>query len=121
MKKIKILVCVAEYPPYNSSGIGNCVYYLANQLKKRGVDCTVCSPAGSDMEFCNGSIIKKFANFYVGGIRLIYGTYFWYRVNKYLKMNSCKYDVVWIHNPTPFFLKNILKSTYNKNLTTILK
>jgi 1,2-diacylglycerol 3-alpha-glucosyltransferase len=119
MKRRKLLICLAEYPPFHSSGIGNCVYCLVNQLKK-WIDCRVCSPVGSDIELCNGDILKRFSDFYVGGVRPIYGTYFWYRVNKYLQTNSCnKYDIVWIHNPTPFFLKGILKSTYNKNLITI--
>lgn len=37
---MKLLICVSEYYPYGS-GIANVAYNVVEQLKKRGVDCTV--------------------------------------------------------------------------------
>jgi len=90
---MKILVCSTEYPPYGS-GIGNVVSNVVEQLTKRGVECTICSPEGPDIKLGNQNLIKK-----CGIIGLLY---FWYQVSRVVKDNS--YDAVWLHNP--YFIFN---------------
>ena len=98
--KYKLLICATEYYPHGS-GIANVAYNVVEQLKKMGVDCTVCSPTGPDIKLGSSKLIKK-----SGIIGLLY---YWYQVSKYFKGN--RYDAVWLHNPlfiekSPF--KNVL-------------
>ena len=93
MNSMQILVCTSEYPPNYSSGIGNVAYNVVEQLKKMGVDCTVCSP-NAGIKRGSSKMIDKF-----GIMGLLY---YWHRVSKYFKEND--FDVVWLHNP--LFLKD---------------
>jgi len=111
---MKILVCIYEYPPYYSSGAGNVAYYLVNQLKKMGINCTVCSPIGGDVELCNRTWIEKTHNY--GILDHLYRVlYFWHKAGKYVKENHSEYDVVWLQNPSPISFRIRLQ----KSLLTI--
>ena len=111
---MKILVCIYEYPPYYSSGAGNVAYYVVNQLKKMGVDCTVCSPIGGDIELCSRSLIEK--AYKRGAFYYLYKIfYFWHKASKYVRQNHSEYDAVWLHNPNPISFRTRLK----KSLVTI--
>lgn len=89
MKKMNLLVCASEYYPYGS-GIANVAYNVVEQLKKRGVDCTICSPTGPDINLGSRLLIQKF-----GRLGLLY---YWYQVGKYLENNK-DFDLVWLHQP----------------------
>lgn len=104
MKKLNLLVCTTEYPPNDSSGIGNVAYNVVEQLKKMNIDCTVCSPTGSDINLGSSRLIKKF-----GIVGLLY---YWYPVYKHFKKND--FDVVWLHNP--LFLNN---NPFQRSLITV--
>lgn len=93
MIEMKILVCASEYYPYGS-GIANVAYNVVEQLKKMGVDCTVCSPTGPDIKLGSSKLIEK-----TGILGLLY---YWHQVANYFKGN--RYDAVWLHNP--LFIKN---------------
>lgn len=101
---MKLLICTSEYPP-RCSGIGNVAYNVVEQLKKRGIECTVCSPTGPDIILGNDKIIK-----YIGFFGLLY---YWFRVSLYFHKNA-GYDVAWLHSP--YF---ILNNPFPKNLVTI--
>jgi glycosyltransferase involved in cell wall biosynthesis len=102
---IRILVCTSEYPPDYSSGIGNVAYNVVEQLKKLGVECTVCSPNG-DIKLGSSRMIEK-----LGIIGLLH---YWHQVSNYFKGKNDDYDVVWLHNP--LFLK---KNPFQRSLVTI--
>jgi glycosyltransferase involved in cell wall biosynthesis len=90
---MKLLVCSSEYPPDYSSGIGNVAYNVVKQLKKMGVNCTVCSPNG-DINLGSSKLI---------GISGILGLlYYWHQVSKYFKKKD--FAIAWLHNP--LLLKN---------------
>ena len=99
---MKNLICASEYYPYGS-GIANVAYNIVEQLKKRGVDCTVCSPTGPDIK------LKS-----LNGYGLLGLIPYWNRVNKFLKKRAEDYDVVWLHNP--LFLKD---NPFQRSLITI--
>lgn len=105
---MKILICTPEYPPHYSSGIGNVVKCLKNELEKNGLSITICSTLCSDIELGNGAISKKFVN-----IRSIYVSVFWHKAINYVKENVDNYDLIWAHDPMPHFL---LSFPQNKNL-----
>lgn len=111
---MKILVCIYEYPPHYSSGAGNVAYYLVNQLKEMGVDCTVCSPIGGDVELCRRTWIERTHNYGIFDYcyRILY---FWHKAGQYVKEYHSKYDIVWIHNPSPISFRTGLQ----KNLVTL--
>ena len=92
---MKLLICASEYYPYGS-GIANVAYNMVEQLKKMGVDCTVCSPTGPDIKVGSTKMIQKF-----GILGLLY---YWHLVSKYFKGKENEFDVAWLHNP--LFLKN---------------
>ena len=100
---MKLLICASEYYPHGS-GIANVAYNVVEQLKKIGVDCTVCSPTGPDIKLGSSNLIEKSG---IGGL-----LYYWYRVSKYFKEND--FDVVWLHNP--LFLKN---NPFRRSIITI--
>ena len=101
---MKILVCSSEYPPYGS-GIGNVVSNIVEQLRKKGVECTICSPTGPDIHFGSQKLIDNF-----GFLGLLY---YWCQVSHFFyKKNN--YDVVWLHNP--YFIFN---NPFPKSLITI--
>ena len=104
MNSMRLLVCTSEYPPDYSSGIGNVAFYVVEELKKMGTECTVCSPKGPDIKLGSSKMIDKF-----GILGLLY---YWYKVSKYFKENN--FDVVWLHNP--LFLK---KNPFKKYLVTM--
>lgn len=85
---MKLLVCTTEYFPYGA-GIANVVYNVVEQLKEKGVECTVCSPTGPDIKIGSQSLIQK-----TGIIGLLN---YWYHVSRYFKDND--YDAVWLQNP----------------------
>lgn len=97
----KILICTYEYPPYCSSGAGNVAYNIANQLLKRGVECTICSPTGPDIALCNRNRVEWLYNHNKPLYYLYKILYFWYRASNYVKKNYDKYEVIWLHNPNP--------------------
>lgn len=101
---MKLLICVSEFPPINSSGIGNVVYEVINKLKLKGIECIICSPTGPDIKLGSSLMIQKF-----GIIGLLY---FWYQVSKYFKQND--FDLVWLHSP--LFVK---KNPFNRSLITV--
>ncbi len=84
---MKLLICTTEYYPHGS-GIANVAYNVVEQLKKMGVDCTVCSPTGPDIKInsLNG----------YGRLGLIH---FWYKVGKHFRNKADEYDAVWLHYP----------------------
>jgi glycosyltransferase involved in cell wall biosynthesis len=90
---MKLLICAAEYYPHGS-GIANVAYNVAEQLKKKGVDCTVCSP-NTGIKLGSSKMIQKF-----GILDLLF---YWHQVSKYFKKKADYYDVVWLHSP--LFLK----------------
>jgi|GEM_PF-1876806 len=89
---MKILVCVSEYPPINSSGKGNVAYNLVERLKKKA-DCKVCSPTGPDIVLGSTNLIQK-----TGIIGILY---FWFKVSFFLK--TADFDIIWLHDPLPVF------------------
>lgn len=84
---MKLLICTTEYYPHGS-GIANVAYNVVEQLKKMGVDCTVCSPTGPDIKI-------KSLNGY-GRLGLIH---YWYKVGKHFRNKADEYDAVWLHYP----------------------
>jgi glycosyltransferase involved in cell wall biosynthesis len=100
---MQILVCTSEYPPDYSSGIGNVAYNVVEQLRKMGVDCTVCSPSAG-IKLRSSRMINKF--------RILGLLYYWCQVSKYFKEND--FDAVWLHNP--LFLRN---NPFQRSLITI--
>jgi len=111
---MRILVCIYEYPPHYSSGAGNVAYYLVNQLKKMEVDCIVCSPIGGDVELCHRTWIERTHNYGIPDY-LYRILYFWHKAGQYVKENHRKYDIVWLHNPSPIPFRTGLQ----KSLLTI--
>ncbi|UGV40036.1 glycosyltransferase family 4 protein [Methanococcoides orientis] len=100
---MKMLVCASEYYPHGS-GIANVAYNVVEQLKKKGIECTVCSPTGPDIKIGSPKLIQNF-----GIIGLLY---YWYKVSKNFETND--FDVIWMHNP---FLLN--GSPYKKCVVTL--
>lgn len=84
---MRLLICTTEYYPHGS-GIANVAYNVVEQLKKMGVDCTVCSPTGPDIQInsLNGC----------GRLGLIH---YWYKVGKHFRNKADEYDAVWLHYP----------------------
>ncbi len=99
---LKLLVCASEYYPHGS-GIANVAFNVVEQLKKLGVECTICSPTGPDIK------IKPIGKY--GRLSLVH---FWYKVNKHFTELENEYDVVWLHNPL-----FITKNPFKKCLVTI--
>ena len=85
---VKLLICATEYPPYGS-GIANVTYNVVERLKAQGIECTVCSPTGPDVNLGSQKLIEK-----TGILGMIY---YWFQVSQHLKKNY--YDAVWLHNP----------------------
>ncbi|MDP3012641.1 MAG: hypothetical protein Q8M92_00270, partial [Candidatus Subteraquimicrobiales bacterium] len=56
---MKLLICASEYPLDYSAGVGNVAYNVVEQLKKKGIDCIVCSPNG-DIKLGNSRMIERF-------------------------------------------------------------
>jgi len=90
---MKLLICATEYYPHGS-GIANVAYNVVEQLKKLGIDCTICSPTGPDIKLGSSKLIEK-----SGILGLLY---YWHQVSIYFKDDE--YDVMWFHNP--FLIKN---------------
>ena len=65
-------------------------YNVVEQLKKQGVECTVCSPTGPDITLGSKKLIEKFG--YLGLL------YYWYQVSHFFEQHT-DYDVVWLQNP----------------------
>ena len=102
---MKLLICASEYYPHGS-GIANVAYNVVEQLKKMGVDCTVCSPTGPDIKLGSSNLIEK-----SGILGLLH---YWHRVSKYFKEKENDFDAVWLHNP--LFLRNV---PFQRSLITI--
>ena len=92
---MKLLICMSEYPPDYSAGIGNVAYNVVERLWRMRVECTVCSP-NAGIKLGSSKMIDKF-----GILGLLY---YWHQVSKYFKKRARDYDLVWLHNP--LFLKN---------------
>jgi glycosyltransferase involved in cell wall biosynthesis len=102
---MKILVCTFDYPPHGS-GIGNVAHNVVEQLKKKGIECVVCTPKGPDIKLGSLELIKK-----IGILGLLY---YWYNVFELLNKRN-EYDAIWLHNP--LFIREF---TFKKNcLVTI--
>lgn len=104
---MKVLVCVQEYPPLYSSGTGHVAYNVVEQLKRLGVDCTVCSPTGPDIKIGSSLMIRRFG---------IFGLlFYWNKVARYSRESADAFDVAWLHNPlfmrNNYFKKSVV--TYN--------
>jgi glycosyltransferase involved in cell wall biosynthesis len=115
---MNLLIC----SPYGS-GIGSVVYNVTSQLQKMGINCTYCSLVGKEVErcrkieLCDRNLLKKFAIF--RPLYFLYSViYFWYKAAKYIEKNFSKYDVIWLHNPSPIFFR-IPRNMYKKTLVTI--
>lgn len=102
---MKILICTPEYPP-KASGIGIVVKSVAEEFKRLGHECIICSPTGPDLQLGNQAYIEKF-----GGLGLLY---FWECVRKFFEMNDNKYDSIWLHHPL-----FILKNPFSKSVITM--
>jgi 1,2-diacylglycerol 3-alpha-glucosyltransferase len=102
---MRLLICASEYYPYGS-GIANVAYNVVEQLRKMGVECTVCSPTGPDIKLGSDTLIQKY-----GIVGLIY---YWYQVSKYFKNKRDCFDILWYHNP--LFIKN---NPFDRFLVTI--
>lgn len=102
---MNVLICASEYYP-NGSGIANVAYNIVEEMKKSGVNCTVCSPTGPDIKLGNPRLISKY-----GIIGLIY---YWNEVSKFLELKQIEFDAIWCHNP--LFIK---KCSYKKINVTI--
>jgi len=101
---MKVLVCSSEYPPFGS-GIANVAFNVVEQLRKKGIECTICSPTGPDIHLGSRVLINNF-----GFLGLMY---YWFRVTLFFNRND-DYDVVWLHNP--YF---IIKNPFSHSLITI--
>lgn len=99
-----ILICTPEFPPLYSSGIGNVVFYLKKEFENSGIKCSTCSTLCADINLADGLLIKNFAN-----IRSLYVSYFWHQALKFVKKNKDIYDLIWVHDPMPYFLKSFPK------------
>lgn len=95
---MNILICTPEYPPLYSSGIGNVVESLKNEISVLDVNCTVCSTICSDIELCNRGFIKNFVK-----IRSIYVSYYWLLAKRYINKHGHNFDIIWVHDPLPHF------------------
>ncbi|WP_269848910.1 glycosyltransferase family 4 protein [Methanosarcina horonobensis] len=84
---MKVLICASEYYPYGS-GIANVAYNVVEQLKKMGIECSVCSPTGPDIKIP-----------YLEGHGRLGLIHFWYKVSKYFKDKADDYDIIWLHYP----------------------
>ena len=102
---MKLLICTSEYPTDYSAGIGNVAYNVVEQLRKKGIECTVCSP-NADIKLGSSKMIANF-----GRLGLLY---YWHRVSKYFKKRAEDYDLVWLHNP--LFIRN---NPFKKSLITM--
>lgn len=85
---MRLLVCTTEYFPHGA-GIANVVYNIVEQLKGMGVECTVCSPTGPDIELGDRALIQKTG---LGGL-----LDYWHQASRQFKEND--YDAVWLQNP----------------------
>lgn len=85
---MRLLVCTTEYVPHGA-GIASVVYNVVEQLKEMGVECTVCSPTGPDIELGSWDLIRKTG---AGGL-----LNYWYQVSRRFKENN--FDVAWLQNP----------------------
>jgi glycosyltransferase involved in cell wall biosynthesis len=102
---MKILICASEYYPYGS-GIANVAYNVVEQLKKKGVECIVCSPTGPDIKLGSSKLIKKYG---------IFGLiHYWMQVSEFFRNYKIDFDAVWCHNP--IFLK---KNPFNHCVITM--
>ena len=81
------MVCTTEYHPHGS-GIANVAYNVVQQLEKKGVECTICSPTGPDIKIETTS----------GGNRLALA-YYWHKVSKFFREHEEQYDIAWLHYP----------------------
>lgn len=100
---MKILIVTPEYPPLHSSGIGNVVYQLKEELENIGIPSLTCSTLCADIELCNGPLIERFVS-----VRSIYIYLFWRRANQYIRENKYdEFDIIWVHDPLPTFLINL--------------
>jgi len=86
--RMRLLVCTTEYFPHGA-GMANVVYNIVEQLKSRGVECTVCSPKGPDIRLGSWPLIEK-----AGVVGLLN---YWYRVSQHFRDND--YDAAWLQNP----------------------
>ena len=110
---IRVIICTQEYPPNYSSGIGNVVFYVAEQLKQRSIDCNVCSPTGPDVKMYNEKLLRILYNHFRPLFFMYKNVYFWYKVRRYVRKNADKYDIIWLHNPL------IVPNDIKKCVTTV--
>jgi len=85
---MRLLVCTTEYFPHGA-GMANVVYNVVQQLKEKGVECTVCSPKGPDVRLGSWPLIER-----AGVVGLLN---YWYQVSRHFKNND--YDAAWLQNP----------------------
>jgi glycosyltransferase involved in cell wall biosynthesis len=110
---IRVIICTQEYPPNYSSGIGNVVFYVAEQLKQRNMDCNVCSPTGPDVKMYNEKLLRILYNHFRPLFFMYKNVYFWYKVRRYVRKNADRYDIIWLHNPL------IVPNDIKKCVTTV--
>jgi len=96
---MKLLVCTTEYYPHGS-GIANVAYNVVEQLEKKGVECTVCSPTGPDIR------IEPISG--RGRLTLVH---YWYKVSQYFQDRQDQYDIAWLHYPL-MLKSNPFKTSY---------
>lgn len=69
----------------------------------------VCSPSGNDHFVGSRRMIK-----YLGGLGIVF---FWFSVNRFLKKNWWRYDLLWLHQPLIFFYKPCIKTVITTHTT----
>jgi glycosyltransferase involved in cell wall biosynthesis len=85
---VNLLVCATEYYPHGF-GIANVAHRVVEQLERKGVRCTICSPTGPDIAIGSRRLIAELA---VGGLM-----HYWAGVTRL--DGAAEYDAVWMHNP----------------------
>ena len=85
---MNLLVCATEYYPHGF-GIANVAHRVVEQLKAKGVRCTICSPSGPDITIGSRRLIRELA---VGGL-----LHYWTGVSRLT--GTDEYDAIWMHNP----------------------
>ena len=68
-----------------------CVYNVVKYLKRRGIECDVCSPYGPEIKIPLGFIKKNY-----GVLSLLC---YWHQVCKHFRDYASNYDVIWLHQP----------------------
>jgi len=94
---VKILLCTPEYPPH-SSGIGNVVASIVDNMRSLGAQIEVLTQ--------RGEVNHRFLGGLPGALGLIP---FWQSAILYSKRNFGRFDAVWFHSPLVVDLGSLLE------------